>query len=189
MKKENIIIISLYAISIFLIIGVAYPIYSGGGLKVLPNTSNIMYELARYDSLKDLELEALKLKDNGIIQAENYINISQDKKSRIDVSIPEKIDIGRKINDLAKIAQAHKMKMSDIKFSKNTVNKKFPDLNTYDMSMSLEGEYLNFRDYINTVQNSLQIYNIKSLSFSRSDSQDQVSNYKFSLTVEAFELK
>ena len=188
MKKENIITIILYIISFCIVYAVAFPIYNGHGINTL-GTSNIIYEIAKQKDLKALELTANNLVSSGKAQYLAYSEIDPEKISRIDISIPKKIDIARVVNDISKVADQYKLKMSETKFSKNTNSKKYNNLNVYDLSFSFEGDYLAFKEFLNEMQNSLQIYNIKSVSFTKSENQISSGSYKFLLSLEAFELK
>ncbi len=190
MKSENLIIIALYLTSFLIVYTVAIPLYSGAGsLKAFPDSSNVMYELARHKDLESLYDEAVKLKDNGLKESVSYKNIDQAKKLRIDLALPKKIDMARVINDLDKIAHSHNMNNTSISFSKIPSSSAYSGVNIYLLNLALEGTYLNFKEYMDAVQNSLQLYNVKSLSFSKSDSQTVAGAYNFSVSLETFELK
>ena len=189
MKTEDLVTGLLYVASAVLLLGFAYPMYNGGGYPILSNSSNVIYEIARNEDIKLLYTEAVNLKNTGVSQATSYTNIDSVKRSRIETAVPLKMDVPRVINDLDKIANKNKMIMVTIGFSKIENNSKYPSLNVYNFNLSVQGSYSDFRNYIKTIEDSLQIYNIKTLAFSRKENQKETDNYTFAITLEAYELK
>ena len=186
MQKDKLINVALFLLSFAFIYMIAYPMYAGSGYNVL-GKSNIMFEYAKNRELKNLQAVAIDLKDNGVNQSTAYANVDKYKKSRIETALPSKIDIARVINDIDKMAEKSNVKLSDIKFTKIANNKKFSELNIYNIGFTMSGDYLNFKSFLSTIEKSLELYNIKNLTISKKDSAE--NEYTYTVTLEAFELK
>ena len=138
MQKDKLINVALFLLSFAFIYMIAYPMYAGSGYNVL-GKSNIMFEYAKNRELKNLQAVAIDLKDNGVNQSTAYANVDKYKKSRIEIALPSKIDIARVINDIDKMAEKSNVKLSDIKFTKIANNKKFSELNIYNIGFTMTG--------------------------------------------------
>lgn len=196
-NKTSLITIFLYIFSFIIVYTLAYPLYSGRGINLLHYLglpeSNVVYEITKGQELQKYKLTAEEFRSNAMNQAAAYQNIPPEKKDRINIAIPQKLDLGRLINDLDKISDNSSMKSSAVTFAKAGSSSQTNDtITTYRLSYNLKGKYQDFKNYISVIENNLQLLNIQKLSFEPDKSLEAgkpFENYQFSVEAEAYELK
>lgn len=189
--NKTVLNILLFIIPIAIIWQFAYPLYSGSGSELLDRKS-VQYYIARKKDLDNTYKMAEGLASRGEEETKAYQSIPLDQKNRIESSITSDFDIARTVNDLSTLARNNKLKISDIKFSKsNQVKKNNTNVFPVSFSFNLEGDYVDFKNYITSIESSLELFTIKSLAFSEPsiDNTNINKKTKFSITLESYELK
>ncbi|MDQ5923876.1 MAG: hypothetical protein QG614_161 [Patescibacteria group bacterium] len=190
-NKTSLITITIYVLSFLLIYFIAYPLYSGRGVDLF-NQSNVIYEYTKTQELQSYYELAQEFKNQGLQQVSAYQNINPLEKDRINIAIPENLDISRLINDLDKIADNTNIKSSSINFGKSNNNSDSNEkLSVYKLSYTVNGSYNDFKNYIRVIENNLQLLNIQKLSFrpDKAENLKPFESYQFSLEMEAYGLK
>ncbi len=182
---------AIFIISFLIMYSFAYPFYNGGGLKVFPDKKSVIELQGENRELEDSYEIAKSLSQNTKSESAAFANIDQLQRARINAAIPKEVDISRTINDINQLVKNSNMKMTDIKFTKNingskTLNK----LAVYQINFSLEGSYPDFKGFTRAIENSLELYTIKAVSFSDSSvGQEGLGLFKYNMTVDAYETK
>jgi Tfp pilus assembly protein PilO len=184
--NRNLLNTLIYLIGFAVIWLFAYPLYSGGGYNML-GTSNLITEKYRKDDLTEAYTTAASIGNITNSNLVAYRNIDQLSMERIDKAIPSKIDIARMINNLDKLASASNLKASEFRYNKG-VNKKLSNTGVYEISYTVTGNYADFRNHMRNIESSLEIYTIKKVSFSEVNDPTLAGKFKFSITLEAYEL-
>jgi Tfp pilus assembly protein PilO len=169
----------------------AYPFYNGGGLKVFPEKKSVTELQAENKELSDSYGIAKSLSQNTKSESAAFASISQQEKDRINLAIPKEMDISRTINDINQLVKNTGLKMTDIKFTKNSNSSKtLSKLTVYQLNFSLEGEYPKFKIFLKNMENSLELYTVKSISLAESTGvEDGAGLFKYNMTVDAYETK
>ena len=58
----------------------------------------------------------------------------------------------------------------------------------YEISFNVKGDYFNFFNFVKEFENSLEIYNIKSLNITSSESDSIFNEVKYIITAETYEI-
>ncbi len=182
---------AIFIIAFLLMYSFAYPFYNGGGLKVFPDKRSVTELQGENKELEDSYDTAKSLSQNTKSESAAFANIDQVQRTRINAAIPKEVDISRTINDINQLVKNSNMKMTDIKFTKNTNGSRtLNKLTVYQLNFSLEGSYPDFKSFARAMENSLQLYTIKAISFSDSSAADEgVGLFKYNMTVDSYETK
>jgi Tfp pilus assembly protein PilO len=182
---------AIFIVAFLLMYSFAYPFYNGGGLKVFPEKKSVTELQAENKELSDSYGIAKSLSQNTKSESAAFAGISQQEKDRINLAIPKEMDISRTINDINQLVKNTGLKMTDIKFTKNSNSSKtLSKLTVYQLNFSLEGEYPKFKTFLKSMENSLELYTVKSISLAESTgAEDAAGLFKYNMTVDAYETK
>lgn len=184
--NSAVVIIAFFVAYLF-----AYPFYNGGGLKVFPSKKSVTELQGENKELNESYETAKSLSQNTKNESTAFANINKYEKDRINAAIPKEIDISRTVNDINQLIRNNNLKMTDIKFTKNTNSSKtLSKLTVYQINYSLEGKYPEFKKLLKDIENSLELYTIKSLSISEATGEeDMVGVFKYNVTMNAYETR
>jgi Tfp pilus assembly protein PilO len=170
----------------------AFPLYSGNGQNILNAKSVVEWKKELEQKNKELEL-AQELQKRAETETVQYNRIDTELKNKIEQMIPAKVDIPRLFNNMSILAKNSGLKLDSINYSKSANPDGIDQLNSYKITMSLSGDYLKFRDFLEDLQNSLQLYRISSIFFTSVKSTDtrnqDEDGQKFNVTFDAYEFK
>lgn len=183
-NRDKFLIKVLLLLSSFgLLYYIALPLYSGGGKNILDKdnilslSSNI--KKADDDIKKGQTLIAWLKKTN-----EDYLNITKQSKDRLSIAIKQDMDLLRTFNDLIIFFKKRGVDISLPEYSED--KSKNDTFKVYTYRISAKSDYYNFLELIKDINNSLQIYNIKSLSLS--PTQNPMNNtINYSLVLENYQ--
>ena len=170
----------------------AFPLYSGNGQNILNAKSVVEWKKELEQKNKELEL-AQELQKRAETETVQYNRIDTELKNKIEQMIPAKVDIPRLFNNMSILAKNSGLKLDSINYSKSANPDGIDQLNSYKITMSLSGDYLKFRDFLEDLQNSLQLYRNSSIFFTSVKSTDtrnqDEDGQKFNVTFDAYEFK
>ena len=170
----------------------AFPLYSGNGQNILNAKSVVEWKKELEQKNKELEL-AQELQKRAETETVQYNRIDTELKNKIEQMIPAKVDIPRLFNNMSILAKNSGLKLDSINYSKSANPDGIDQLNSYKITMSLSVDYLKFRDFLEDLQNSLQLYRISSIFFTSVKSTDtrnqDEDGQKFNVTFDAYEFK
>lgn len=149
----------------------AFPLYAGNGQNIL-NRKSVM-DLRKESEQKQNELSLAKeLQERAEKETAAYESIDADLKEKINKMIFTTVDIPRLFNDISILVKNSGLKMGNITYAKTSAPDGLNQLNSYKISLSVSGDYLKFRDFMKSMQNSLQLYRISSIFFTSVKSTD-----------------
>ncbi len=183
-SDKNLVKILLYVLGFAVMYCVTIPLYYDGGYNVLEKKS-LLYLMAQ-NKKADSDISDFSNKIFNIKSVyKEYQNISQSSKDKINSVILEDLDILRTLYDLDELVKDNGLSMLSLpKYSIGRVSKDSP-IRTYNFSMSFTGDYFKFLDFLNNLNNSLQVYKIKSLTLSKDETK---TDYNFELVLESYEI-
>jgi len=125
----------------------AFPLYSGNGQNILNAKSVVEWKKELEQKNKELEL-AQELQKRAETETVQYNRIDTELKNKIEQMIPAKVDIPRLFNNMSILAKNSGLKLDSINYSKSANPDGIDQLNSYKITMSLSGDYLKFRDFL-----------------------------------------
>lgn len=169
--KQSYINIALFALGGLIMWFFAFPLYAGNGQNIL-NRKSVM-DLRKESEQKQNELALAKeLQERAEKETAAYESIDADLKDKINKMIFTTVDIPRLFNDISILVKNSGLKMGSITYAKTSAPDGLNQLNSYKISLSVSGDYLKFRDFMRSMQNSLQLYRISSIFFTSVKSTD-----------------
>jgi cell division protein FtsB len=153
----------LIAIVATLYFEVISPLYSGGGqLLTFDSTiTSLRSENASYDAT--VEQAKLLIAQAGELK-QGYEAIPEDKRQDLGVMVPTSIDPVRLIDEVNSIAEQNGFVLSDVSYiDSNNLGK---GRSGYTVSFITKGNYLRFTELIKSLEKSLRIFVVTSVSFS-----------------------
>jgi hypothetical protein len=175
----------------------AFPLYAGNGQSILNRKSVI--DLNKENAQKQNELKLAKdLQERAAEETAAYEAIDTDLKEKINKMIFTTVDIPRLFNDISILVKNSGLKMGAISYSKTSAPDGLNQLNSYKISLSVSGDYLKFREFMKSMQNSLQLYRISSIFFTSVKSTDTRNTQdpsgisggqKFNIVFDVYEFK
>jgi Tfp pilus assembly protein PilO len=114
--------------------------------------------------------------------------VTEDNRSKIEMAIPKNKNMPRNLNDLDKLSKAHNLKAEGFNYSKDGSSKS-GRINTYFIDLTLQGEYKDFLEFLNSIDKSIELYNIKSLDVTNSTDDFGTNNFSYRVQLETFENK
>ncbi len=190
MINKNITNILLFAISTVIFFVVIVPAYNGMGFNNLKLTG-FVNEYYKNKSINGYLITARELNSSVDAEVQAFENIPEDYLSKIVKATPNKKDIARNINDIYTLGLQNKLAISDFKFVKpslsNSVEAK-QDKKVYEISFNAKGDYRDFFEFVKQFENSLEIYNIKSLNITSGRGDTSFDEVKYLITAETYEI-
>ncbi len=190
MMNKNIINLLLLIISGAIFFVVVIPAYNGLGFNNL-KLNGFINEYYKNKSITDYLTTARELNGNVDKDVEAFNNISQDYLDKIIKAAPSKKDVARNINDIYNLGLKNKLSVSDFKFTKPSLSNNQAaqqSKKVYEISFNVKGDYFNFFNFVKEFENSLEIYNIKSLNITSSESDSIFNEVKYIITAETYEI-
>lgn len=190
MMNKNIINLLLLIISGAIFFVVVIPAYNGLGFNNL-KLSGFINEYYKNKSITDYLTTARELNGSVDKDVEGFNNISQDYLAKIIKAAPNKKDVARNINDIYNLGLKNKLSVSDFKFTKPSLSNNQAvqqSKKVYEISFNVKGDYFNFFNFVKEFENSLEIYNIKSLNITSSESDSIFNEVKYIITAETYEI-
>ena len=175
----------------------------------------ILYTNPNYLAVKDLRVEAASY-DEALSNAKQlqavrdtlvtkYNSISPDVLDRLSKFLPDNVDNIKLILEIDRIASQYGMQVKNIKYdvaqkaadpakSQFVATSKEPvkDFGSFDLEFSVEGSFGNFVSFTDSIEKSLRIVDINSVSFSSSDTAlpgAPKDNYKYDFKIKTYWLK
>lgn len=190
MINKNVINILLFAAALVIFFIIIIPGYNGLGFNNLKLTG-FVNEYYKNKSINSYLATARELNSNIDSEVQAFENISEDYLNKIVKAAPNKKDIARNINDVYTLGLQNKLAISDFKFvkpnlSNNTETKQSKKV--YELSFNVKGDYRDFFEFIKQFENSLEIYNIKSLNITSGGSDTSFNEIKYLITAETYEI-
>ncbi len=182
----------LFAVAFAVVWLFAYPLYASteGILSILNRKSVQDYKMENIE-LKSALVTATELGKSGSENVAAYNSLDPNIKNRIGMAIASTVDIPRTLNDISALADQSGMIISDMRFSKTgNAKEKVANISSYEIGFNVKGNYSSFKSLIASIENSLQIYTIKNISFSgETDQTGPAKTTKYSVVLELYELK
>lgn len=170
----------------------AFPIYAGKGENILGVDSVLQIKKELEQKQQELSL-AKDLQKRAGFENENFSNISNETKSQIDQMIPASIDIPRLFNNISVMAAKSGISLDDITYSKYPSPDNLSQLSAYKINLALSGDYVKLKTFLKSLETSLQLYRISSVSFTSKESSDTTNQddkgQKFNVIFDAYEYK
>ncbi len=170
----------------------AFPLYAGKGENVLGVDSVLQIKKELDQKQQELSL-AKDLQKRAGFENENFSNISNETKSQIEQMIPTSVDIPRLFNNISVMAAKSGISLDDITYSKYPSPDNLSQLSAYKINLSLSGDYVKFKSFLKSLETSLQLYRISSMSFTSKESSDTTNQdekgQKFNVVFDAYEYK
>jgi len=184
--NKNLITLLISIVAFSLLYTIALPLYTDTGLNLLEKKS-IMVLQSENEELKQSLDTAKSLATYVQTESINFNEIPPIEKMRIDMSIPKKIDLVRVINDVNQMANNNNLAIEGTRFARSSQGaSNIPNLNFYKIDFTLEGSYSDFKNFVKVVENSLQLYTIKTISFTKTDDA-RTPEFKFNVSLETYE--
>lgn len=170
----------------------AFPLYAGKGENILGVDSVLQIKKELEQKQQELSL-AKDLQKRAGFENENFSNISNETKSQIDQMIPASIDIPRLFNNISVMAAKSGISLDDITYSKYPSPDNLSQLSAYKINLALSGDYVKLKTFLKSLETSLQLYRISSMSFTSKESSDTTNQddkgQKFNVIFDAYEYK
>lgn len=171
----------------------AYPLYaSTDGIPAFLNRKSVQDYKMENIELQSALVTATELGKTGSENVTAYNALDPNIRTRIGMAIADTVDIPRTLNDISTLADQSGMLISDMRFAK-TSNINDTKISSYEIGFNVKGSYASFKGLISSIENSLQLYTIKNISFSGDSDQSAQStgnrSIKYSVVVELYELK
>ena len=195
--KQSYINLALFALGGIIMWFFAFPLYAGSGQSILNRKSVIDFNKESAQKQDELKL-AKKLQERAAEETAAYESIDVELKDKVNKMIFTTVDIPRLFNDITILVEKSGLKMGGISYAKTSSPDGLTQLNSYKINLSVSGDYLKFREFMKSMQNSLQLYRISSMFFTSTKSTDtrnsQDSNgisggQKFNIVFDVYEFK
>lgn len=195
--KQSYINFGLFALGGIIMWFFAFPFYAGNGQNILGVKSVMDYKKENLGKMQDLAL-AEELQDRVKSETAAYEALDLTLRQKVTQMIPVKVDIPRLFNDVSALVKNAGLKLDDITYGKTVSPDGIESLNGYKINLSMSGDYLNFREFIKSLQSSLQLYRISSMTFTSVKSSDtkntqddngKSNGQKFQVSFDAYEFK
>lgn len=171
---------------------VTFPLYAGKGENILGVDSVLQIKKELEQKQQELSM-ARDLQKRAGFENENFSKISNETISQIDQMIPASVDIPRLFNNVSVMATKSGISLDDITYSKYSSPDNLSQLNAYKINLILSGDYVNFKIFLKSLESSLQLYRISSMSFTSKSSSDTINQdekgQKFNVIFDAYEYK
>jgi Tfp pilus assembly protein PilO len=186
--NRNILNILLYTIAASVLFIFLLPNYNSTGYNVL-GLKGLVYKWEENKKLINSLKVANDLYKSSDSNLSGYSSIPQEYMDKINTALPKEKDMARNINDIDALAKSKDIVVSEFKFSRNLNDAKKKTYNTHEISFSAAGDYKDFKEFLLSLEKSLEIHNVKSVSVSQN--QDNVSGFKmkYSITLETYQVK
>lgn len=176
-----------------------------------------------YDEALVLKVEAdaydEALSNSKILQAERdrltekFNSFSQQDIDRLEKIVPDSVDNIKLILEIQEVAQERGILVKNVEFepeqfleegegtdsTQNAQNLRRPgavtnlDYEIFDLEFSIEGRYPAFVDFMELLERSLRVVDVKAISFTPGTSEDKdevfTDNYKYTFRINTFRLK
>ncbi len=168
-----------------------------------------------YVGVKELKLKAdsynealdnsKKLQAVRDVLVSKYNSFSPEAIDRLKKLLPDNVDNIKVILEIGQIAGQYDMQVKNVKY--DTLKQEVPargqfaetgaqapkkDYGDFDLEFSVEGPYANFTGFLESLEKSLRIVDIQSISFSSIDQSGTpggIKNYKYDFKVKTYWLK
>lgn len=176
-----------------------------------------------YDEALVLKVEAdaydEALSNSKILQAERdrltekFNSFSQQDIDRLEKIVPDSVDNIKLILEIQEVAQERGILVKNVEFepeqfledgegadsTQNAQNLRRPgavtnlDYEIFDLEFSIEGRYPAFVEFMELLERSLRVVDVKAISFTPGTSEDKdevfTDNYKYTFRINTFRLK
>lgn len=146
-------------------------------------------EEAKFDEALNRSKELQQVRDQLLSR---YNTFSQADLERLEKLLPDNVDNVRLILDLDSLAVRYGMRLRDVGFQSDNsraqrgqVGASDTDYDSLILSFSVTGSYDTFRAFVESLEQSLRLVDIQSISFSATDT----GVYDYSIAVKTYWLK
>lgn len=183
--RTNLKYITVYGLAFVIIYTLLWPMYSGGGLQLLPIQTTLDKQAVNTKMEEDLKT-SISLKETGDAMQKDYLTVSPAMQSLISQAIPYDHDTPRLINDLSVMMESNEnLKMSQTRFDKYDPNKEIKGKSgAFQVAFSVRGSYAAVKKSLQDLESSRRIFNINQISIQPKDDMLELS-----VTMNAFYLK
>lgn len=173
----NLLLISASVALYFIVIS---PIYFGGGYLYIVSPDQSIISLNEFKNKNDIAFQQI---EEGLVKIDNlkkeYDLIDQYTQDRLNTMIPDDIDGVRLVSEVSNMITSLGLPIDNISYSKESEDKKIPEVGIYSISFSTKGSYYDLKNLISKFETSMRIFSIQSVNFSTNNlSEPMVVNVK-----------
>lgn len=173
-------------------------IIAGFAFFIVPQYSKVQDLRGKQADYEQILTNARKLQEERNKLVEKYNSFSPEDLQKLAVLAPESPDNVKLILQLDTMARANSLILQNVKIeeaqvetasrSQQATTAVNPDLGTLGMNFTVVGRYLDFTEFIRSLETSMRIVDIQKIAFATNDAQVS-DNMQYSVALRAYWIK